>query len=245
MITPVGFVTPQRQAGTPPEAGGLRDGLMAFWKFNGDLTDDSGNSRTLTAYGVKPPEFIEDGPRRGVRIYPNGHVKGNWLQTNTLKTASSNFTVAFWHRFVTAIATGYYGDRGCSLLQHYVGFGVTTSAPNSGNMTRLVLSDLATWGASSATGVLQVGTWQHIVVRVTNGTGEGFIDGVKVVQTGAGQVMRFNATQRGFGVGGDTVDGTVNNGSVQDFDCLAVWSRALTSVEIAELHNGGGIYEAF
>jgi hypothetical protein len=194
----------------------LTDNLIAFYKLS-DISDSSGNNRTLI--------------NNGNVTFASGKI-GNaavFDGTNSLSVAPFNIGTSF--TFGCWVNSPQLNNYDIILMQ-FAGAGFYTLA--DGNIQ---FGDISSWNASSSSPVLTTNTWQHIVLVSNAGSGTLFVDGV-VVASDSSNILDLNDTgDRPFGINGDPISGA--SSVARQIDAVGVWSRALSSAEVAELYNNG------
>lgn len=206
--------------------------LLAFWKLN-DTSDSSGNSNNLTnnngvVFGE--PGVVGNGART---TWGNS---GSYLTTNL--SINGNATLSLWFRYDSLPVANPegYSDRYPLIFQKYPFCAVVTD-PNYPR--KLILTDLATWGVTSANEVFTVGQWCHIVTVIENSKAKVYADGVLILETPAQYTNTFESGGRLLGFGGDNVDLATSYGTDTRYDSIGMWNRALTIKEIQTLYNNG------
>jgi len=194
----------------------LTDNLQAFYKLS-DLSDSSGNNRTLTNNnGVS----FAAGKIGNAAVF-NG--------TNCLSVAPFNigtsFTMGCW---VNSTQLNNYDV----FLAQYVGAGFYTMSDGS-----VQFGDISTWNAASSPNVVTANTWHHIVLVSNAGSGTLYVDGVVVASDSSNTLDLNNNSDNPFGINGDPAGGV--SSVARQIDAVGIWSRALNDAEVAELYNNG------
>jgi len=203
----------------------LMSGLLAYWELE-DLTDSSGNGKTLTKTGTV---------NTATGKIDNGHSAA-WSASNNLK----HLTV-----FSSNLGTGDV-TLAAWMLQNGQSNSYNPSIVSVGTLNRVYLTTTTTNGyagfygydggslyATSTTAVSN-NAWHHLV-GVRNGTSvKIYVDGVER-GSNTGTARNVNATGVYLG---SRLDANDNLGSAT-LDEVGVWNRALTAAEITDLYNGG------
>lgn len=208
----------------------LTDNLLAFYKLN-DLTDSSGNNRTLTnngnvsfASGKIGNAAVFDGNSQ--LTIPStfwGGLEGvtvsTWVKIDpNIDPSKSGMLFSIWNN----------GNGGGPLLVDY----------SAGNDKLYFVFPTTDGGWIDFTGVeLHDGTWKHVVFVYNGSTARFFVDNQQVFsreQTGL-----TIADQNGvpFVIGG--LDDDLSRSFLGEIDAVGIWNRALTEPEIATLYNSG------
>jgi hypothetical protein len=209
----------------------LTDNLLAFYKLS-DLSDSSGNNRTLTNNGNVS---FAPGKIGNAAVFDGS----NFLQSN-VQQPSTAMTVSVWAklnntngpRFLIDSVTGNNWSGG--------GFGIDT---DNGSVVSHVFH-----GGEGGEGVglytssvdltLSEGVWYHIVGTHDTSTGLGklYINGTlnNSVQHNRNDPFGGDMTNPvGFGSNADGTYGMLDG----QLDAVGIWNRALSDAEVAELYN--------
>jgi hypothetical protein len=207
---------------------GLLSGLLAFYNLS-DLTDASGNNRTLTNNGNVS---FASGKIGNAAVFDGE----NYLFNNFTAAGMSALTLSAWIKTVD-------GEGQRNLI------GVHPNADNQSQFLMLIynggieagvrVNDTAYWakGFSGLTNIAN-NSWHHAAL-VFNGVScflwlDGQIDGSVSFDSGV-----LNNSSSYFGIGRTEQDSYGNEPIDGSIDAVGLWSRALTSAEIAELYNAG------
>ncbi|XOV93207.1 MAG: BspA family leucine-rich repeat surface protein [Bacteroidota bacterium] len=200
--------------------------LVAYYPFNGDAFDESGNgnngtenggvSLTSDRFGNANSAFIFD----GVDDYISGPA------TN-FPTGSSSRTMAGWIRANQNGLPGMIMEYGSS---NYDGarFGTGYNSDNSAML----------WGHNQDISFSEQDSSWHFVVTTYDGTaGSLYVDGQLLT---SGNLTLDTEYDTEFGIGANVEGGWYTNGSIDD---IRLYSRVLDSTEIVQLYteNGWGI----
>lgn len=204
---------------------GLMDNLQGYWQFNGSGADSSGNGRDATLYG---------GAGYGGGLFGQGlSLTGNNanyaarpVDDAVFNFGSSNYTIQVWVNY-----NHVSGEQ--TLLEKFSGSGGPGwTLTTLGSTIRFYYH-----GALQLDGgTVAAGAWNHILFRRDGGTGDMFVNGVLVGPVGLAD---------GTSSSNPLLFGKRNDGSGQVFplngvmDEVAIWNRALTNQEVADLYNGG------
>ena len=197
----------------------LADGLIGWWRMNGDATDASG-------YGN------------------NGTVTGATLTTNRSGTANSAYNFNGSSNYISsplsfspgtgdfAVSLWYYIPTGGSIYQTLIEFGTSTFVIGIIDSARLIKVHYNT-GAAAYKANVPLDAWTHLVVVRASG--------VFYIYINASSTSTGNDDPTHNFVGGTTKIGVRNSdwylaGSVDD---VRVYNRALSAAEVAQLYASG------
>ena len=201
--------------------------LVAFYKFNNNVNDSSGNSRNATSSNVT---YVTSYTPSANKAGSFSIINKSYVRTPNAPKIPDEITYSF--RF----KTGYSGTKS----QHFVGY--RNSFNSGGNWDRAVWMDPSgTVSFYVYPGSQQVITstsnyndnkWHHLVATLSSTRGmELYVDCKKVASSGTKSAQSFS----GFwvlGFDGHSLGSGHYEGSMDDF---AIWDRSLSTVEINSL----------
>jgi len=220
--------------------------LLAYYNFDGQSADQTGNgaNATLNGGGVISGDTLGFSGLAGDRALDLG-ASGNSARADatvdfSLATANDSMAVSFWQ---------YNVGNGSGGNASSTSFGIVAS---SGGGNRGFQAHLP-WGDGNAyfdhggaccgganrrsvgIGTSTLNQWKHIVLQVSGGQKQIWIDGVMLDEqaTGAAAIPSFSGQLM---IGAEPA-GT-NNGFGGRIDEFAVWASFLTPAEIASLASG-------
>lgn len=232
----VATLTPSTFAGVA--IAGLNDGLVAYYPFNGNALDESGNGNNGTVYGatLSPDRFgNSDSAYRfdGVNDYVD---LGNGPDLD-LGAAGSSYSVGAW--FKTSGNVGPYGD-------HIIGKAPTIV--NQPDPYNIVLYDPQVAFLVNTPGAVQTissaccqtyadNVWHYAVGVRENNVLSLYVDGLLVAGPANFSISNARSTANTY-IGNYTAtpaSGELFTGLIDD---VRIYSRALTPDEIQELYTG-------
>lgn len=198
-------------------------GLIGYWKFNNDATDEQG-AYDLTA--VNTPTYVASG-NYWKDAYSTDLVAASSMyftvtDANPLDLVDA-FTIAGWIK-CDDITTTTIIDKGS---------GATGWCVKIDGSSKLVLNMNNGARATSAT-ALVVGKWNHFVARYTQTTADIFIDGNLDISSAYSTDCQATATDLYIAVE-DDASTAFFDGKMAD---IAIWSAALTPIQIKSLAMG-------
>jgi hypothetical protein len=215
--------------GAPTARAGLTTGLEAYYQFNGNGLDSSGNGLNLNVVnaGYGPGLFGQALSLSG----EEGQYADLSADPSAFNLGSSDFTIQLWVNFNT------FGSSEQTLIEKFSGGGGpgwTLTTPG-GNTIQFFASGLPTVQAPVS---ITAGTWNQIIVERSGNTLSIYLDGSRLVSD-TSYVGSIDPSPNPLLIGArDSGDGrnfTVNG----SLDEIAIWDRALSTSEIASLWNGG------
>jgi hypothetical protein len=201
------------------------NGLVAYYPFNGNATDESGNENNGTVYGAT---LTSDRFGNSNRAYFFNRLN-DYVQTPyDLKIQSGNtFSFACWFKTDSTNISGIY--LGCGSGSLHVGFGhYTTTKKLWANCRNGTISDL------SGNTVLLNNTW-YLAVFVVSGTNVQFYLNGDADGSGTFSVEANPTTNARVGSRDDNWN--IFGGLLDD---IRIYNRALSVQDIQSLYHEGG-----
>ncbi len=206
----------------------LTDGLLGYWPFNGNAADMSGNGRDLQLFGGAGfgPGLI--GQALALPGNSSSYAQRP-VSDPVFDFGSSDFTIQAWFNF----SINY---REQTLVEKFTGCcggGWTLTTPGGSDL-QFYSQPVIVLNAGEA---FTIGVWHQAIVRRSGSTIDMFFDGNLVATGTASGPLPSSPNPLLIGKrnpqdGRDfSVDGSL--------DEIAIWGRAVSNAEIAELYNGG------
>jgi hypothetical protein len=210
------------------------NGLVGWWPFNGNANDESGYAQNGTVYGA---QLVQD--RNGIAnsAYDfNG--SSNYIQvTSTARlSVSTSYSISAWfnvdiwsfpnpppvdeHAIVSKIVDGdWYGGyevytTGVKTVKHTGNIGGTNTFIEKGNLSEYV--------------------WYNVLVVYDGVKVKMYLNGV--VQDSVSRSGSLGTSNLPLRFGRRAGAGTYNNWFDGKIDDIAIWNRALTSQEVANIY---------
>jgi hypothetical protein len=223
----------------PVFAQNIKDGLIAYWSFDGDAKDSSGNANNGTIAGAPTFDTGKFGKAIGfgasgdsVAVKANEPLKlreGKFSVSAYIKPASTDHGAILYHGLgCSTWASWFLGMQGAEpdapLVANNVVFGVRTS---NGSAYTAVSTDASSF----------VKKWVHVAVTHDGSNMTLYIDGKQVKQTSTKDIPYDSQEQ--LYIGGDTGCGGRAWFKNSSLDEVRLYNRALTDKEVAILTTGG------
>lgn len=219
-----------------PSGGGGGGGPLLNWRVNSDLTDASGNSHDASMLAGSAAYGADKNSNANHAFSFGGSNAFGLSDASVANFTSSNFSCGFWlylnsGNVATApvvLSKGIFNNTG-----YFIQIGAS-GVPGNGDLS-------AAFGQSGArqfvTGAYPIteGNWYHIVFVRSGATGFIYKNGA---DTGASSDTLIDPASESSGlrIGGYSGGGSFTNGLIDD---VKIWSRALSSTEVAtEFSNG-------
>lgn len=210
----------------------LTNGLIAYYPFNGNANDASGNGNNGVVYGAQPTT-----DRLGYSnsaYYFNGSNEYISIPPVVALSNAVQATISMWVEDLSPIQTGsFLGDwnetNGGIYLNDYLGVNFGIAILPNGQIT-------------TSTSTL-VGSWHHVVV-VFDGTQSGNATRLTYYQDGISNILTFPYTipaTLGGGASSILIGARQVYGSPGDFflgliDDIRIYNRALSDGEVQQLY---------
>lgn len=197
-------------------------GLVAWWPFNGNANDESGNGNNGTVNGAT---LTSDrfGNSNEAYLFNNDS-----LHLDSTNFALNQFSISAW--FNTSTATAYYA----SIFSHFVSTGV----PNftgywiglRGDSACFFLADGTTPGFDlKSNNTYNDGNWHLIAGTYSSGQAKLYVDGI--LQNSSNYFINLlpSVTEIGNNQYSEAFHGKI--------DDIGIWNRALTAQEVASIYS--------
>ena len=223
----------------PVFAQNIKDGLIAYWSFDGDAKDGSGNGNNGDIKGG--PVFVQGKFGKALSFEVAGDyvvVKNN----DELKLKGGKFTVSVYVKpNDKSHGDILYHGLGCSTWASWF-LGMQGAEPDAPLVANNVVFGVRTSNGSAYTAVSTDATsfvkkWVHVAVTHDGTNLTLYIDGKQVKQTSTKDIPYESIEQ--LYMGGDTGCGGRAWFKNSSLDEVRLYSRALTDKEVAILTTGG------
>ena len=215
---------------------------LAYWDFNGNPNDDTGNYNLLVG-GVSPPTLTtdKDGNANSAYAFDGDdyfYIEDNLLLQNSPATGSPpGFSGAVWINIIdNAVASTYIWER------EYVNFDLYfDTSGSSGIRCRIQYIDVDGLAKSALTGrfTLSFNTWRHVacVYDNTNNQLKLYVDGNEESSVSTFTTTSFkNPDTADFAIGARPNLGT--GGFKGSIDEVVLYDRALSASEVQTIYTG-------
>jgi hypothetical protein len=212
MNFPLYPILKKKSVGMPTE------GLMAYYPFNGNANDDSGNGHNGTVYGATLTTDRKGNPNKAYSFDGS-----DYIDTSNFSNITSNFSISLWINWVAGNnmgilqkGTGTGGDFHLILYNKEVYFRIN-------GLNKEVIS---------TTGNMDNGMWRHIVAIFTETQLKLIIDNSNINISSAAVSLNNNYTSITFGR--YYSPSFYLTGLLDD---IRIYNRVLTDQEITALYN--------
>jgi hypothetical protein len=208
----------------------ITNGLVGWWRFNGDASDASGSNNNGTLVAAPTLGVGQNGQANGAYTF-NGTTQ--YISINSVfGLGTTNMTLSAWMYNTTTTNSGTFIKIGNSTSNGVaIGTG-STVADNTSPGTKIVAwYDGVRWIATPT----DVGTAWHYIVLVVDATGAPSVyrDGVFTGLYAGGNIV---APSTSSAIGGQLGATRFFTGRLDD---IRVYNRPLTGSEITGLYNAG------
>ena len=207
----------------------LQDGLMAYYKFEGDLSDASGNGHDATASGGGEATFVTGFLGLAVDTREAAVDCGTWDPSDENTDAFSATCWAYWLGLEGAAAQW----QGVLAKRTNWGAGLSRWQLELGDSSATAyLTNQPYGGPGSVT--FTADEWQHIIISYDGSNAAIYKNGEQV---GGGAWTLDNDTDAPLSIGmSQPTNGNNFNGYIDE---AGFWNRGLSVDEVAEIYNGG------
>ena len=214
-------------------AAGLNTGLVSYWAMRTNTAttvfDEYG---TNTGTAVNSPTFGTAYGKRddGARFTTAGNNYITVPNSSSLQPGTNAFTVATWMRYNTTNETAYLAKRDPDNLTpgyvFYSGGGkLRVLIKDGGGVDNRVAEALSAWSTNQ---------WYHVAMVKSGLTATLYVNGVYQGVSGALTGDGSLNTTVAMNIGRQYIASSSANA---DIDEVAIWSRALSSNEVYQLHS--------
>ncbi len=208
----------------------LNDGLVAYYPFNGNANDESGNGNNGVVFGAT---LTADRHGNSDSAYSFDGTDRIEIPDSPTLTLSNQFTIASWAKL-----NAFSADNGYYLMGHSEGPGDTSKWIfwlGSNNIKLIITISGGGWIHIGDTSNFQIDQWYHVIIRRNGNELTAFVNGVTI---GSATVSIDTPDPNAvFQIG--TAEGDrpnrVFNGSIDE---VRIYNRALSNCEIQTLHSG-------
>ena len=206
------------------------NGLLAYYPFNGNPDDASGNGNNGVTYGaVLSADRFEQVAKAYSFNGADNFIDAGTSDVFNFNNGSGNFTIDAWIRpdSMPSFASGIVGKTTHG-TDPYTG-------PFSGwafyyyNDGKLAFGGAGVWEVVSTVGTIAPGNWLHVAVTKNGGMYRLYKNGVEVGSRNYGDLQTSTTALR---IGTSYADAFRINGAIDE---LAVYGRALNGAEIKTL----------
>ncbi len=229
----------------------VNDGLVAYWPVEGNLIDESGNEHNGTGLNGGAGITYEQG-KLGQCVTFDGQW-GHGVDTGTWSPNVHNgpFSVACWARWRTGGASQWQGlvgkrDQWNNTADTptennrrgywYLEFSHDNATPQTAQNLYFQSPQDGPWQNAKK---LISGQWQFVVGTFQNGNAILYLDGQQIASGGMNLDERDFNNHLVFGCVGFDGASNIENPFSGSLDEIAIWNRALSAAEVAELYNNG------
>ncbi len=209
--------------GSSPVGASLADGLVAYWPFDGDARDASGNGNDGTVNGATLTSDRNGAANGAYHFDGNDTIKV--ADSESIRSPNKAVSIAVWLKpenisdWVMVCSKGTSWSTPCQY-----GLGIWDSEG----------VEIGSGYSVACPIMLQTSQWQHLVVTRDETTMKVYLNGVEIGDNASGSSFKQN--QEDFLIGCDQYDAAEYYDG--DLDDLAIWNRALTASEVAQLYAG-------
>jgi len=208
----------------------ITTGLVAWYKFNGDGTDSSGNGYNLTAIGS--PTYTTGANGFQCAVLNGSSQYFNYTGSYGIGSGITNWSITAWV-YPTTLASGpdYHSQR------HIINValdGIGLIEDNSGTWTTYYRDGTGTYWSTSNNSDYTSNVW-HFLAATMDGTNYVLTVDGNIVTTGA-SAQNSGLNTSTTGIGNDTTGARLFQGNLQD---LRIYNRRLLSTEVSTLNANG------
>ena len=217
---------------TPPESGFLEKGLVAYYPFNGNAKDESGNGKDGSPKG--DPALISDRKGNASQAY-NFDGVDDFI---SIKSAQTGFSDGSKDRAISVWL------KVAEKQKHAIGLVWAAGTPNPGRAIALGLHQNAATQGKLLFGMdphggpnlpmkelnILDGKWHHLVWSSSDQTADTYVDGIKIDS----REFKLNTISKDAFIGGHP---TYRQHVASSLDDIRIYNRALSAEEVSALYH--------
>lgn len=217
----------------------INNGLVAWYPFNSNANDASGNGNngtvngsalTTDRFGNANSAYSFNGTNNFIEI-PN---------SSSLDLSTNIYSISFWMK------STYPTTKQCQFITKYSGIGTTTNglmfvlnnSTNGNSLQYMYQSTAGGWGSAQTpvANLPQSGSWVHVLITTNNGYDKLYVNGLLVSSNTTKHSYKYGANTNSLrlGVGPTQNTGNYFNGSLDD---IRIYNRELSQSESNTLYN--------
>ena len=211
----------------PPSLAFLTNGLVAFYPFNGNANDASGNGNNGSVNGAT---LVQDRHSNAGSAYSFNGINNYISFANVPTSQVDNWTISAWMKLASlsqlsdAVSMGY--DDGYSGNGYSMSVSTGTGGAYPGNQLFVTFGGLG-W-ANSGYSFASTSQWYHVVMLRSSGVTSFYVNSVQASNTSSTTPV----TPTSFRIGSENGI-RFFNGAIDD---VRIYNRALSSTEVSALY---------
>ena len=218
-----------------PAVAGLNDGLVAYYPFNGNANDESGNGNNGTVYGAT---LTDDRFGNTGSAYDFDGID-DYVDIKKQLLSNADFTVGFWlkstgsqNALSVPISQGHGGNSGKTLR----GFAFQYNYPSPESLS-FIWGDDSAWRSLNFDYFLETDSSWHFLIVTKDGNTLNIFKNGNLKGTDSSYPLVFGTYN--FNIGRDTENAGYNHRAFTGvIDDIRIYDRALSEAEIQELYDG-------
>lgn len=220
-----------------PAYAALSDGLVAYWSFDDNVSEITGNF-TSTDYGTT---INVSGKLGNARSFDGGNDFVN-INTQALFNISQSWSIGLWINTTSTAADSFFswydfasGNKGFDF-----GIGRTASGASINNGRIFGGIGNAYFWATDLSPAANNGNWRYIVLTYdSSDTKFRLYSAGSLVNTSGAIASISEPTGKNFTIGARTYTASYDSFYAGLLDEIGVWNKALNSSEVSQLYNSG------
>ncbi len=206
-------------------------GLVAYYPFNGNANDESGNGYNGIVNGATLVADRFNIPNRAYSF--NGST--NYIEianSNTLHLKPGSFTIAVWVNFTD------YNEDNCLVFKHLYGYRTGWGIGIYQQHARFLVDSGYTYNGIATTESYGDGHWHFLVGKFDGIKQTLYVDGIPKISQNSAYILTNNSD---ICIGNSVKNGGGYAGYFKGkIDDVSLYNRVLTDLEIQQLYHEGG-----
>lgn len=220
--------------GAPVEATCINRDMAVWLQLNGNLTDSSGNGRTVTPSNGPTATVGATGQANTAYAFNGSDQYLTIANADVIPADTTNYTVSVWAKGIAPGSTdyAYFAIRGATTS---IGSSVFWLGTITGVNQYISSAANGRYGSGASTVSSTAGAWRHVVLVFAGNYQTTYVDGVQRTDTSNGATA-VATTGTVLTLGGGTAGFRDLVGALDDF---RVYNRALSASEVTALFTAG------
>jgi len=218
------------------------DGLVAWYPFNGNANDESGNGNDGESLGAVLTSD-RNGTPQSAYAFDGASLISGFCEPNMDMSIGQALSITYWIKpqsFPVDYGVGLFnvGAQGSIYYDYAFELGYTTDDPEAGYPYFLAGTSLFEEnGGNIAWQKLSLFEWSPVTLTVCNGDIRMYMNCELIFENTSGDLFPVLADEAEFWIGSNGNNQAAIDFFTGDLDDIGVWNRCLSPCEICGIHN--------
>jgi hypothetical protein len=222
--------------------GSLLDGLVAYYPFNGNANDESGNGNTGTVYGSTLTADRFGSTNSAFKFISDNYIA---VPHTPALNISGDMTISAWYK---TSGSGAPMDYMSIVGKRDDAFGIPSSfwcvtiEVSTQRVALCLFNNFSSLDYHFSSGTIAQSTWQHVVIVVKDNTSSIYLDGR--LDSSSPIAVPRPSSSKPLMIGWIRDTAPTSESFLGSIDDIRIYNRALTGVEISALDAPGSSISA-